>query len=167
MSIPFEFFEYEQSIHPELDSEHPSPKNQPKVRVYGGHAAAVFEATLHSTGKPTLNIEVAPKRESSFVWDLKLVFQLTPTELPSFAAVVLGYTPHLNIKREAKGIEFKRQPQGLFVSASQPGARYALPVSAGDLFWVADLAMARLKSASVSKDSSVLVACLNGTISPH
>ena len=118
-----------------------SPSDQPKVRCFGSNAALTVEATpLLVKGVPhghTVNLDVAPRQGENVIWARKITVQLSDTELPIMAAVCLGYLPKAHFKRSGKGIFIERQPNKLFVSATQgSGNAFALPIPIGQTFQV-------------------------------
>lgn len=142
--------------------------NQAKVRCYGSNAGLTIEATpLMKKGKPvgsTVNIDVAPKHAGEVNWDQKITVQVSDTELPIFASVMLGYLPKVHFKRSDKGIVIERQKDKTFISATQgAGKAYALPVPIGQSFQIADLVLNQLKAQSYCGDSELILAALRGS----
>ncbi len=148
------------------DSSH-NPALLPKVRCYGSRAALTVEASpLIHKGAPvgwTLNLDVAPKNGDSVQWQRKITVQLSETELPLFAGVCLGYLPRAEFRRATKGIIIERQPNRLFVSATQGRCTgHALPVSIAQAFQIGALALHQLTKQTPLQNSHLLLAALRG-----
>lgn len=144
-----------------------NPSEQPKVRCFGSNAALTVEATpLLVKGEPaghTVNLDVAPRQGESVNWSRKITLQLSETELPIMAAVCLGYLPKANFKRSGKGIVIERQPNKLFISATQgSGNAFALPLPMGQTFQVASLILLQLQKQTALADGNLLIAVLRG-----
>lgn len=145
-----------------------SPSDQPKVRCYGANAALTVEATpLMVKGVPdghTVNLDVAPRQGENVLWAQKITIQLSDTELPILAAVCLGFLPKAHFKRSDKGIFVERQPNKLFISATQgSGKVFALPLPIGDTFHVSSLVLSQLQKQAGFCDSNLLIAALRGS----
>lgn len=144
-----------------------SPSDQPKVRCFGSNAALTVEATpLLVKGVPhghTVNLDVAPRQGENVIWARKITVQLSDTELPIMAAVCLGYLPKAHFKRSGKGIFIERQPNKLFVSATQgSGNAFALPIPIGQTFQVSSLVLSQLQKQADYSDGNLLLAALKG-----
>ncbi len=142
------------------------PSEQPKVKCFGSSAGMTVEATTlkEGEGAATITLELAPKQGGHFIWEKKIALQLSDIELPELAAVCLGYLPKANFKRKTKGIEIIRQPNKLFVSASQgSGNVCALPVPIGQVFHVATLVLSQLQKQTGQHNPDLLVAALRGS----
>ena len=142
-------------------------EQQAKARCYAGRAALTAEATvIQHDGQPpvpTLNLDVAPRQGESIQWNSKITLQLGEVELPLFAAVCLGYLPKAHFKRPTKGIVIERQPNKLFISATQgQGTAYALPIPIAQTYQLGTLALAQLKKQAIVDDAELLLAALRG-----
>ncbi|WP_444928328.1 hypothetical protein ACJJI4_23745 (plasmid) [Microbulbifer sp. TRSA002] len=143
------------------------PSNQPKVRCFGSSAALTVEATpLLVRGVAqghTVNLDVAPRQGPDVIWARKITIQLSDTELPIMAAICLGYLPKAHFKRSGKGIVIDRQPNKLYVSATQgSGNAFALPIPIGQTFQVSSLILSQLLKQTALTDSNLLVTALRG-----
>lgn len=146
------------------------PFNQetaPKVRCFGSRAALTLEATpLMRQGQQigeTLNLDVAPRHEETVSWKNKITVQMSDTELPLFAAMCLGFLPSVSFKRPGKGINIERQPNKLFVSATEGyGKAFALPVPIGQTFQLGALAIEQLRKQTFLQDDGLVIAALRG-----
>ncbi len=148
-----------------MTADHPSL--QKKVRCYSAHAALTAEATsIIRDGQPSvaaLNLDVAPRHADQVQWTKKITLQLGEAELPLFAALCLGFLPKVHFKRPTKGIVIERQPNKLFVSATQgQGTAYALPIPIAKSFQLGVLALSQLKKQMSCKDEALLLAALRG-----
>lgn len=148
-----------------LPTDHPA--KQAKVRCYAGRSAITVEATSIKREDErycaTLNLDVAPRLGESIQWQKKITVQLAESELPLFAAVCLGYLPRADFKRPTKGISIERQPNKLFVSATQgKGAAYALPIPIAETFQMGSLALTQLKKQGHVEEPELLLAALRG-----
>lgn len=81
-----------------LNNENANPLSlQQKVRCYGSSAALTVEATsLLVKGVEaghTVNLDVAPRLGEEVIWDKKITFQLSETELAIMTGLCLGYLP--------------------------------------------------------------------------
>lgn len=145
-----------------------NPSDQPKVRCFGTNAALTVEATpLIVKGVPhghTVNLDVAPRQGENVIWARKITLQLSDTELPIMAAVCIGYLPAAHFKRSGKGISIERQPNKLFISATQgSGNAFALPIPIGQTFQISSLVLAQLQKQTDLSDSNLLIAALRGS----
>lgn len=143
------------------------PALQPKVRCFGSRAALTAEATVlvkeGAAPLAVLNLELAPRDGEHINWKSKIVLQLGEDDLPLLCSVCLGYLPKVEFKRPTKGIVVERQPNRLFISASQgSGNCYALPLPIAQTFRLGALAMAQLKKQSEMDDDDLLLASLRG-----
>ena len=143
------------------------PASQAKVRCFGSKAGLTAEATvlLKDGAEPlaALNLEVAPRDGERINWKSKIVLQLGEDDLPLLCCVCLGYLPKAEFKRPTKGIVVERQPNRLFISATQgSGNCYALPLPIAQTFRFGALAMAQLKKQSGVDDDNLLLASLRG-----
>lgn len=142
--------------------------NRAKVRCYASKAGLTIEATsLMKKNVPigyTVNIDVAPRNKDEVDWSNKITVQVSETELPIFASVMLGYLPKAHFKRSDKGIFIERQKGKTFISATQgAGKAYALPVPIGQSFQIADLLLKQLKAQSHCGNSELILAALRGS----
>ena len=143
------------------------PASQAKVRCFGSKAALTAEATVlvkdGTVPQAALNLEVAPRNQDRINWKSKIVLQLGEDDLPLLCCVCLGYLPKAEFKRPTKGIVVERQPNRLFISATQgSGNCYALPLPIAQTFRLGALAMAQLKKQSEMDDDDLLLASLRG-----
>lgn len=148
-----------------MTADHPSL--QEKVRCYGARAALTAEATsIVRDGQPpvaAVNLDVAPRHGEQIQWAKKITLQLGEAELPLFAALCLGFLPKVHFKRPTKGIVIERQPNKLFVSATQgQGTAYALPIPIAQSFQLGVLALTQLKKQMSCADDALLLAALRG-----
>lgn len=96
-----------------------SLQDQPKLHLYGGSAALCLEGTTHSSGEPTVSMDVAPKPDGRNVdWSRKITLQLSHNELITATGIFLGYAESMQCGRPGKGINISRQPGKVYVSAS-------------------------------------------------
>ena len=172
LEVPADYDAFASAMERQASSAPPDPssqhrQDQAKVRVYGGRAAATFEATRLKDGTATLNIDIAPKTQAQVLWDQKIVFQLNTGELAMVCAVLLGHRSQYEWKRPDKGCRLERQQGHLFLSASSSGKRYALPVKPEDAFNIAGLALHQCQQASPHQDSALMLAAVAGCAGLH
>lgn len=109
-------------------------------------------------------MDVAPRHGDQVQWTKKVTVQLDEAEWPLLTAVCLGFLPKYHFKRPTKGITIERQPNKLFVSATQGlGAAYALPIPIAQSFQLGVLVLTQLKKQMSCKDEGLLLAALRGT----
>ncbi|MCG8614306.1 MAG: hypothetical protein MI864_27655 [Pseudomonadales bacterium] len=149
------------------DRQYITPSDRPKVRCFGSNAALTVEATPLLTkgiaSGHTVNLDVAPRHGENVDWKRKITIQLSDTELPIFASVCLGFLPNAHFKRSDKGIIIKRQPNKLFVSATQgSGCVFALPLPIGQTFQVSSLVLYQLQKQTELTDGNLLISALRG-----
>jgi hypothetical protein len=118
--------------------------------VYGKSAAITVEidvarADENTDRKYTLRFEGAKaKSPGVYVWEDKVIFQLTRRELHQAAAVMLGISPGAQFKSHGDGkdkwFEIEVQAGGVFMKVGQGTHVIAVPVGKEDLFEVALLA---------------------------
>lgn len=144
-----------------------NPSAQPKWRSYGQHAAFCVEATqLLEKGVSvgwTVNVDVAPIENRQTDWSRKVQLQVSSTELPILAAVLLGYLPKCQFQRPGKGIYIERQPGKLFVRGSQNAANYALPLTIGNTFHFSALVLQQLQKHLGGIETDTMLAALRGS----
>lgn len=131
-----------------------------KVKAYGAKAGITIEHTLlEKNGEFTLNIDVARKVDDTIDWNNKIYVQLSEDELPLLAAVFVGYLPSCVFKRSSKGIEFTRQKDKIFVSATNGlGNVAALPIPMARVFFFSAFILARLQQVTGNDSDQVLLA---------
>jgi hypothetical protein len=150
-----------------LNNENANPLSlQQKVRCYGSSAALTVEATSLLVKRVeaghTVNLDVAPRLGEEVIWDRKITFQLSETELPIMAGLCLGYLPKAVFKRPGKGLELNRQAGKIFLSATQgSGAVYALPIPIGSTFLISGLLLLQIQR-HTSLTGELVIAALRG-----
>lgn len=115
------------------------------VHVYNARAALCVVPAMSRDGKtPTVNIEMAraSSRGNEFLWDEKLIVQVTRAELPDVLAVVLGYLPGCEFnyhgERRNKGYRLSQTPSGLIVELfSGTWGRQCVAVASAERFSLA------------------------------
>lgn len=130
-----------------------------KVRCFGNKAALCLEESITRGGGHTVMIEVAARFPSHVDWKNKIQVQVTATELPLLASVMLGFLPVVDLKRSGKGILIERQSTSLFVKASM-GRIHALPIVPGSAFGMSTLVLNQLKKNHPNTDTTLLLAGL-------
>lgn len=161
--------------------------------VYGRDTALYFEATRSKDmpdgeggiieGRPTINIEAAaaknmdeprrgpaPKGASLFDWDNKLIIQVSESELPVVAAVLLGKLPGCEFKHHGpakdKGFSIQRQPneKRLFMRIFATGVNHAVQVTGSDIYAIAALLLRQLQAAKPWMDAAMLSLALDSLV---
>jgi len=143
-----------------------NPSTQEKYRCFSKSAGMTIEATTRKAEPkgPTINIDIAPRRNNSINWKDKITVQLSDTELPVFAAVCLGFLPSCKIARPGKGLEVIRQEGKLYFRASAgKGCLYALPAQIGEAFNICTLVLRQLEQQTLIHDGQLLLAALRGS----
>lgn len=161
--------------------------------VYGREVAVYFEATRTKDvpdgaggvieGRPTIHIEAAglkqrgearrgpaPKGSSLFDWENKLIIQLSESELPIVAAVLLGKLPACEFKHHGpakdKGFSIQRQAdeKRLFLRVFATGVNHAIQITSSDIFAVASLFLRQLQAAKPWLDAAMLSLALDSLV---
>ncbi len=144
-----------------------NPAEQPKWRSYGANAAITVEATqLLVKGEPagwTVNLDVAPIVNREVDWKRKVQIQVSETELPILAGVLMGYLPKCKFQRSSKGIYLERQPGKLFVRGSANAENFALPLSIGSTFHFSALVLQQLQKHLGGIETDTMLAALRGS----
>jgi len=154
------------------------PPHEPRLRLrlFGKAAAHTLEISAHRRGGDFMGVHVvsidsAPALGSGagYVWERKLVIQLTPEEMPAVIATLMGLTPsvrfgHHGANRD-KFVEVRRQESGLVIVTGENALSYAVPVPAATACYVLDLfcrAMAMAAPGRSAADVIMLVKSVHG-----
>lgn len=138
------------------------------VHVYGGKAALCFEADQTRGGDFTVAIDAAlavPDRPREYDWKNKIRIQLTRTELPHVAAVLIGASGKFAGSNHGpgndKGFEIIREGQQngkVFMKVMAKGeAIRAVPIERGDLYYVTGLFLRQLRKAQPWMDGQGII----------
>jgi hypothetical protein len=144
-----------------------NPSERQKVKCYGSSAALTVEATrlgddTLSAGH-TVNLELARKHASTgFNWSNKITIQLSEAELVLMACVCMGYLPEAKFQRPNKGLTIQRQPNKLYVTASQGRLSASLPLPIGQVSLVSMLVLQQLLLNMRCPDSNLMIASIRG-----
>jgi len=115
------------------------------VHVYGGKAALCFSADLTRGGEHTVRVEGAPaKGQRQYDWSQKVSLQFTGKELPKVLCVLMGWLDSVEFSAHGqandKAISMANQAGGkVFINLRQGKTARAVPVTAEDVFGIADL----------------------------
>jgi len=160
----------------------------PKVRAFSAQAALVVEwsrvrsersASL-GFGAQTLNLEFARSRREAqtgnapgswkrrYAWDEKVVVQLSPQELLSFTAVVLGWQESMSVRfhgaQNNRGFEMKRNSDGgLYLALKSQDPLLPMPVARAERSAIALLCVKVLAANHPEMDASLLLEVLRST----
>lgn len=143
--------------------------------VYGSKGSLAFEvdeARRHLAHRTrTIRIEAAPSTSGTTHWSRKIAFQLDLTELPLFAAVVLGFRPsaEFSFHGEArdKALSVRAQQGGLVVSVSRAKSlRVTVPVIEANVFYLSELVLYALTANTFSQDPSLALSLLERSFPP-
>ena len=122
----------------------------------GTHVVSIDSAAAHSTNG-------TQSTGGTYAWERKLVIQLTPEEMPTIVATLMGLTPSARFTNhgadKSKFIEVRRQEGGLVIVTGDKAASYSVPVTTRTAYYVLDLfcrAMSMAKHGSGRSTSDVL-----------
>lgn len=132
------------------DGDNQTTQYNRQHHVYGKKSALTFEANVTRGGVATINIDAAAANgERSYDWANKLIIQVTASEMPVVAAVMLGLLPECDYQNYGennnKGFAIQRQDKGYFVRMFTKGANHAVPVGPEDAFYVAGILVEQLQ----------------------
>lgn len=138
--------------------------------VYGGKAALCFNADSTRAGVHTIALDAASlTAPKTYDWKNKIRIQLTRSELPVVAAVLLGVKPECEFKNHGpnndKGFSLKRQDGGkIFASVFAAGQPVkAVPIFAPDLMWVGALVLQQVQKNCPGLDSTAVMGLIRAT----
>lgn len=133
------------------------------VHVYGGKAALCFSADVTRGGEHTVRVEGAPsKGQRQYDWSQKVSLQFTGKELPKVLCVLMGWLDSVEFSAHGqandKAISMANQAGGkVFINLRQGKTARAVPVTAEDVFGIADLVIKQtLKGSPHLTSDSVL-----------
>lgn len=145
-------------------------QDRASFHVYGGKAALCFEADTTRNGVHTIALDAAaatgPKQ---YNWGKKIRLQLTRSELPIVAAVLLGVLRRCEFKNHgqdnSKGFSMERQDGGkVFIKVMAKGESVkAVPVEAPDVFFVTALFVRQLQKGLPWLDTAGVLALIRAT----
>lgn len=136
-----------------------------KVVFYSGSGGFQLEASMGGADKasyPTLNIEVCPVQERTAHWHEKFSFQLSPDEMIAVAAMFLGQTPFVEIKRQMKGVLMERQQGGVYVRASGAGRSINMQLNIGQVARANVFVLQRLSLSMGNPDPTLMLHAIKG-----
>ncbi|MBG6083218.1 hypothetical protein [Rubrivivax gelatinosus] len=113
--------------------------------IYGGKAAACFNADVTRGGTHTVRIEAATSSGArQYDWQRKIALQLSQRELPLVLAVFMGWLPRFEGKghgeNNSKWFTLENQGNKLYLSVNAQGqAPRGVPIMAGDSYAVTTL----------------------------
>ncbi len=104
---------------PQLSNQRTHPK---QVKSFGTKSAFTFVETISRQGTHTINVESAKKIDGSraFDWKKKIILQVTNTELPILATVLLGLLPNARFDSHGdqnKWLEVINQNKNFFLKS--------------------------------------------------
>jgi hypothetical protein len=136
---------------------------------YGRHAALTLLGTQHADKRfYTVNVQLAAKSHDgrTFAWKDGINTQLNHQELFQLSALLLGYAPYAEFKREDKGVSFERQDGSVYVNGTARGSRpCSLPVLPGDVFLLSSLCLSQIAKNTPLSDGSLVLAAIRGAAS--
>ncbi|MDT4852015.1 hypothetical protein FQZ97_862310 [compost metagenome] len=145
-------------------------QDRASFHVYGGKAALCFEADTTRNGVHTIALDAAtvtgPKQ---YNWGKKVRLQLTRSELPIVAAVLLGALKRCEFKNHgqdnSKGFSLERQDGGkVFIKVMAKGESVkAVPVEAPDVFFITALFVRQLQKGLPWLDAAGVLALIRAT----
>lgn len=153
-----------------------APRVRQQARAYGGKAALCVEQSENAAGAPTLRFEFGRANgEHSYDWsrDKKLVFDLTPHEIPQLIACMLGFVKTVEFSKhgpnKTKWMRFAHQDRGYYICAGDKDvAMMALPVSTFDtMMAMYGLALGQLTKIAYLRDASALIAFVRAAVAPR
>ena len=121
-----------------------------RLRLFGKAAAHTLEVTPHRRGGDFMGVHVvsidsahALGAGGGYAWERKLVFQLTPEEIPAVIATLMGITHSVRLGHHGavrdKFLEVRRQDGGLVMVTGEKAHSYSVPVPTATLYYVLDL----------------------------
>jgi hypothetical protein len=137
-----------------------------QVKTHGGKAAFEFSPDKTKDGWSTIRLEGAAKLNNNtkqYDWKNKITIQITKSELPVIAAVLLGFMPSCefgNHGQTNKGFALINQEKSFFFKIFEPGERkrmYVCPVPLVEANLMGTLALAQHTAnfPSLSSDSAL------------
>lgn len=123
---------------------------------YAGKAALCWEIGTTKSGEPTVFLQACPAvSEKVYNWKAKITVQLSIEEMRQILMVILHYQKNFKAtahgQNNDKGFEVEDQGAKLFVKVFQAkdkdgkgGGMFAVPVTTGDAFVVADVLIEQL-----------------------
>lgn len=136
--------------------------------VYGSKTAFKFEIVKNANKVQVVSLDAANKVGTSFDWQTKIAFQITPSELPSFVCCLLGLTAEFKADfhgpKSDKALRLATQLQrgSMYMKVWQAGIHIGIEVPADKVFHLAVLSMKVLAS-QTGFDSATCLAVLRGT----
>ncbi len=134
--------------------------------VYGVKAALSFEMDSTRSGRPTVALDAAFSiSEKKFNWEEKTRIQLTPQELPTVTAVLMGYIPRCEFKNHGKannkGFSIENQGNNFFVRVMEKdnGVK-AVPMNHEDAFYVVGLLLRQISRVFPELDGTTVEAMI-------
>lgn len=157
----------ERPQHPAAESTEVSARTSNEARsnhhVYGRNAALTIEVDGRRSGAPTIAIDAAPKAgERAVNWSQKIRFQLTASELPIFAGVLLGMLPEIRFdfhgEARNKSLHVVHRNQVILARVMEGDTCHAVPMSPGDVYAVGMLALKALDANCPNMDATAHMA---------
>lgn len=162
---------------------HPEGLNRVRTahHVYGAKGAMCAEPTTIEPGAAnqeegvfhTLSLEFAlmDPNLSRYAWKNKIMVRLTKRELHMYAAVLLGFTGHFEVKNHGrakdKSLVIKDQGQVLFAKALEARVAIAVPIPPEEVYPLAAMALETLKRNSPTLDTQTLVMMVKRSATMH
>ena len=120
-----------------------------QVKLFGRDAAHTLESGAHRRGSHFLGVQVITIESAralgngGYDWSQKLTVQLTPEEMPEALAVLMNLQASVRFGQHGpardKWVELRRQDGGMVLITAQGSAVYAVPVKAGQLYYLLGL----------------------------
>lgn len=145
-------------------------KNWESFHVYGAKAALCFSSDITKGETHTIALEAASSiGPKSYDWQGKIRIQITKSELPVVAAVLMGIRNECEFKNHGKnndkGFSMKRQEGGkIFVSVFAKGQpAKAVPIFQPDMMWATGLVVQQLQKNFPGIDTMGVISMLKAT----
>jgi hypothetical protein len=124
-----------------------------QLNTYGGKCAFQVESSQTKDNWFTVNIESAPKENPNdaqnkrYLWSQKTIIQMTRSELPIFAAVMLGMLPSVRFDNHgdnSKWLEVINQDKNFFIKSGGAGVNiHVAPVQTVEAYMYGTMAVAQ------------------------
>lgn len=140
------------------------------VHVYGSKAALCFEPDMTRGGVHTIALDAAlATGQRQYDWQNKIRVQLTQTELPVAACVLLGWIPRCEYRNHGpdndKGFSLENQTGRVFVRVFAKGLGLrAVPIEPPDIYRVTTLFLRQLRENSPWLSGMDIMHALRATI---
>lgn len=120
-----------------------------QLNTFGGKHAFQVESNTTKNGWFTVNVEAAERENPNdpnnkrYLWSNKTVLQMTKSELPVFAAVMLGLLPSARFdNHDSKWLEIENQAKNFFIKCGAPNKGiHVAPVPTVEAYMYGTLAL--------------------------